>query len=630
MYLFFSIKQSIIINGKIEYKGDFIMKKMNSKELRNLYLDFWKRKKHVVIESAPLIPLEDKTVLFTIAGMQQLSQYFQGTKHPKGDMLTDIQRCVRTKDIEEVGDPSHLTCFEMLGAWSLGAYWKEESIKMTYEFITSEKYLGIPADRLYVSVFAGDKDIPRDIEAFNAWKNAGLNENHIVFLSREHNFWAGDGGGPCGTDTEMFYDTGIAPCGPDCKPGCDCQKYLEFGNNVLIQFCQHKDGTYTKLSQKNIDQGLGLERILMILNNKQSAYDTDLYDGLKSKIYQLSNLPYEENESSYRIIMDHIRTVTFILGNNLEIVPSNKERGYVLRRLIRRTIRHMRKLGIKGENAQDLINTVIEEYGDVFPELINNKLSIFERFKKENLTFNRSLDQGLKEFNKIISRIEDKKISGENAFRLFDTFGFPIELTIELAHENCFEVDVEGFNKKLKEHQEKSRNEALKAKGGLESDGDIETKYHTTTHLLNAALKKVVGDKVHQMGSNINSERMRFDFSCDHKLTEEEKAQVENLVNEWIKADLNVKCEIMSKEDAIKSGAESMFIDKYPDRVKVYTIGDVSKEICGGPHVKNTGELDLICIQKEEASSAGVRRIKAKFKESKKKQYLNDDNELTM
>ena len=592
------------------------MKKMTSNELRNLYLEFWNKKGHITINPAPLIPTEDNTVLFTTAGMQQLVSFFKEEEHKAGNMLTDVQRCVRTVDIEEVGDLCHLTCFEMLGAWSLGAYWKKESVKMTFEFLTSPQYLGIPAERLYFSVFEGDSEMPKDMETFEAWRNVGVEPSHIQFLPRSENFWElGTGVGPCGTDTEIFFDTGKEPCGEKCSVACDCKKYIEIGNNVLIQFNKDENGNITNLPKKSIDQGLGFERILMLMNKVDSAYDTDLFENLKTKISELSGKNYEADKASFRIIMDHLRSATFILGNNLDIKPSNKEQGYVLRRLIRRAIRHLKKIGVEDNVVADIAKVVIDDYKNFYPELLANADLIINKLNEEEIAFSKTLQQGMKEYKKIVNGINNKLISGEIAFKLFDTYGFPLELTVEIALEDGLDVDIDGFNECYKIHQEKSRvGSEQKFKGGLSSNGEIETKYHTATHLLNAALKLVLGKNTHQRGSNITNERMRFDFNCDHKMTEEEKMRTEEIVNQWIKEDLSVSVEKMTKEEALESGAECMFVEKYPDIVTVYSIGEISKEICGGPHVKKTGKLGYFSIVKEEASSAGIRRLKAILK----------------
>ena len=595
--------------------GGNIVKKLTSNELRKLYLDFWSERKHVIIEPAPLIPKDDNTVLFTTAGMQQLVSFFNEKEHQKGKMLTDIQRCVRTVDIDDVGDLCHLTCFEMLGAWSLGAYWKKESVKMTFEFLTNKKYLGIPKEKLYFSVFEGDSEIPRDIETYEAWCEAGADSTHIQFLSKKENFWElGTGVGPCGTDTEIFYDTGKEFCSDECGVACDCKKFIEIGNNVLIQFNKDIEGNITLLPKKSIDQGLGFERILMLLNGVDSAYDTDLFTYLKNKISELSGVNYEDNKKSFRIIMDHVRSATFILGNNSDIKPSNKEQGYVIRRLIRRAIRHLKKLGVSNNAIIELAKVVIDDYKEFYEDLYVNADSIFNRLSKEELAFNKTLQQGIKEYKKMIGRIDDNLITGKDVFRLFDTFGFPLELTIEIASEDGLKVDIENFYECYKEHQEKSRNGSeQKFKGGLASMGEIETKYHTATHLLNAALKQVLGNHVHQKGSNITNERLRFDFSHDIKMTSEEINKTEELVNNWINQAISVEKLQMKKDEAIKQGAEAQFIEKYENIVSVYKIGDVSLEVCGGPHVENTKELGKFKIVKEEASSSGVRRIKAKI-----------------
>ena len=589
------------------------MKKLTSNELRKLYLDFWSKKQHEIIKPAPLIPIGDKSVLFTTAGMQQLVSFFNDKEHEKGKKLTDIQRCVRTVDIDEVGDMCHLTCFEMLGAWSLGAYWKKESVKMTFEFLTDSKYLGIPKEKLYFSVFEGDNEIPKDIETYDAWCEAGADPTHIQFLSKSDNFWElGTGVGPCGTDTEIFYDTGKEPCSEKCCVGCDCKRFIEIGNNVLIQFDKEINGNISMLPKKSIDQGLGFERILMLLNGVDSTYDTDLFTNLKSKISELSGLEYEKNKESFRIIMDHVRSATFILGNNLDIKPSNKEQGYVLRRLIRRAIRHLRKLGISNNAIIELAKVVIDDYKEFYKELSINTESILSRLSKEEIAFNRTLQQGMKEYKKMIVGIDNKLISGKEAFKLFDTYGFPLELTIEIASEDGLKVDVEKFYECYKKHQETSRmGSEQKFKGGLATTGKVETMYHTATHLLNAALKQVLGNHVHQRGSNITAERLRFDFSHDKKMTKEEIDDTEELVNNWINQAILVEKLEMKKDEAIQQGAEAMFVEKYNDIVSVYKIGDISLEVCGGPHVENTKDLGKFKIVKEEASSAGVRRIKA-------------------
>ena len=578
---------------------------MKAIEIRNKYLDFFKKHGHVVIPSAPLIPENDPSVLFTTAGMQPLVPYLLGEKHPEGTRLTDYQKCVRTNDIEEVGDNRHLTYFEMLGNWSLGDYFKEESIAMSFEFLTKE--LQIPVEKLSVTCFAGDEDCPKDTVAAEAWKKAGILEDHIYFYGKDDNWWIAGEEGPCGPDTEMFYDTGKPACSSQCQPSCDCGKYVEIWNNVFMEYFKDKNG-YSKLKQRNVDTGLGLERMAMLLQGKQTPYDTEIFKPIMEKLEELQKV---DNIESRRIIAEHLRSSMMIISDGGR--PSNIDRGYVLRRLIRRMIRHLNKLQIDLNELSTLIDLNVENLKEMYPELEKNKQFIKEVMLGEKDKFVKTLSHGEKEFQKEIGKLDKTKIiPGQVVFRLYDTYGFPIELTIELALEKGIKVDEDGFKEKYKAHQELSRTASSgQFKGGLGGNGEKETKYHTATHLLNAALKVVVNKDVHQKGSNITEERMRFDFSCDHKLSDEEKQKTEDLVNEWIKEGLDVKVEEMSKNDAINSGAECMFIEKYPDMVTVYSIGDVSKELCGGPHVKNTSELGHFKIVKEEASSAGVRRIKA-------------------
>lgn len=580
---------------------------MKAIEIRNKYLEFFKRHGHKVIPSAPLIPENDPSVLFTTAGMQPLVPYLLGEKHPEGTRLTDYQKCVRTNDIEEVGDNRHLTYFEMLGNWSLGDYFKEESIAMSFEFLTKE--LGIPKEKLSVTCFAGDDDCPRDEEAAAAWKKAGISEEHIYYYGKDDNWWIAGEEGPCGPDTEMFYDTGKPACGPDCQPSCDCGKYVEIWNNVFMEYFKDKNG-YSKLSKKNVDTGLGLERMAMLLQGKETPFDTELFEPVMKKLKSL-----QENDiiESRRIVAEHLRSSMMIISDGGR--PSNLDRGYVLRRLIRRMIRHMNKLQINLDELSNLVDVNIETLKEMYPELEKNKENIKAVINEEKDKFMKTLINGEREFEKEINKMKQSGktiISGDVVFRLYDTYGFPPEVTKELAGENGYEVNIEEFEELFKKHQEKSRaGSEAKFKGGLAEQTEETIKYHTATHLLNAALKQVIGKDAHQRGSNITVERMRFDFNCDHKLTDEEKQRVEDLVNEWIKQALPVTKEEMKKEDAIKSGAECMFIEKYPDIVTVYSIGDISKELCGGPHVKNTNELGHFKIKKEEASSSGVRRIKA-------------------
>lgn len=581
---------------------------MKAIDIRNKYLNFFKNHGHKVIPSAPLIPENDPSVLFTTAGMQPLVPYLLGEKHPEGTRLTDYQKCVRTVDIDEVGDNRHLTYFEMLGNWSLGDYFKEESIKMSFDFLTKE--LGIPLEKLSVTVFAGDEDAPRDEESARIWKEAGMPEDHIYYFGKDDNWWIAGEEGPCGPDTEMFYDTGKEPCSKECNPSCGCGKYVEVWNNVFMEYYKTKDGVYSKLKQRNVDTGLGLERMNMLLQGKETPYDTEIFEPIMKK---LSELAKNEDISSRRIVAEHLRSSMMIISDGGR--PSNVDRGYVLRRLIRRMTRHLNKLQIDLNELPNLIDLNIDILSEMYPELNKNRDTIKQVIVEEKDKFVKTLTHGEKEFEKVITRIKNEnlqKIDGQVVFKLYDTYGFPPEVTSDLAHEQGLEIDMDGFEKLFKEHQEKSRmGSDQKFKGGLADQSPETICYHTATHLLNAALKIVIGKDVHQKGSNITPERMRFDFSCDHKLTDEEKKQAEDLVNEWIKQALPVTVEEMKKEDAIDSGAECMFIEKYPDIVTVYSIGDVSKELCGGPHVKNTSELGIFKIKKEEASSAGVRRIKA-------------------
>ena len=576
--------------------------------LKDLYIDFFVSKGHKWIPSAPVVPENDPSVLFNTAGMQPLIPYLMGNPHPYGTRLVDYQKCIRTNDLEEVGDKTHHTFFEMLGNWSLGDYFKEESISYSFEFLT--KVLNIPLERLAVTVFCGDNDIPRDEVSANTWKKLGIKEERIAYLGDADNFWIAGESGPCGSDTEIFYFRSNDEIPEVFDPNDD--RWVEIWNNVFMQYNKSSDGIITELPKKNVDTGMGLERVVAVLEGVDDNYKTSIWKDIISTIEKVSNKPYEGNEKQFRIIADHIRTAVFISADPAGIKPSNTDQGYILRRLIRRAIRHAKNLDIDINSnwESEIALSVLNLYSKYYKELVDNKDVVLEVLKNEKIKFNRTLEKGLKEFNKVASTKSD--IDGLTAFHLFDTYGFPIELTVELAHELNLNVDVKGFEEKFKEHQELSRTASKgKFKGGLAGNGEIETKYHTATHLLNAALKVVVGCDVHQKGSNITSERMRFDFSCDHKLTDLEKEKVENLVNEWINEGLDVIKEEMKKEDAIKSGAECMFIEKYPDIVTVYSIGNISKELCGGPHVNNTNELGHFKIVKEEASSAGVRRIKA-------------------
>lgn len=580
---------------------------MKAIDIRNKYLNFFERHGHKLIPSAPLIPENDPSVLFNTAGMQPLVPYLLGEKHPEGTRLTDYQKCLRTNDIDEVGDNRHLTYFEMLGNWSLGDYFKEESIQMSYEFLTKE--LGIPSEKISVTCFAGDDDCPRDTVSAEAWKKAGILEDHIYYYGKDDNWWIAGEEGPCGPDTEMFYDTGKEPCSEHCEPSCDCGKYVEIWNNVFMEYFKDENG-YSKLKQKNVDTGLGLERMAMLLQGKETPFDTEIFEPVMKKLTELSK---KDNIESKRIVAEHLRSSIMIISDGGK--PSNVDRGYILRRLIRRMIRHINKLEIDLSSLEDLVYLNIDTLNELYPELEANKEMIKSVIIEEKDKFVKTLAKGEKEFFKEISGIKEKSINvlpGSMVFRLYDTYGFPPEVTKELAKENGFGIDIKEFNRLFEIHQQKSRaGSEQKFKGGLAEQNKETIAYHTATHLLNAALKKVLGSDTHQKGSNITTERMRFDFNCDHKLTDEEKAKIEEVVNDWIKAGLDVKCEEMKKEDAVKSGAECMFIEKYPGIVTVYTIGDVSKELCGGPHVKNTSELGKFKIKKEEASSSGIRRIKA-------------------
>ena len=581
---------------------------MKAIEIRNKYLNFFKSHGHAVIPSAPLIPENDPSVLFTTAGMQPLVPYLLGEPHPAGTRLTDYQKCVRTNDIDEVGDNRHLTYFEMLGNWSLGDYFKEESIQMSYDFLTKE--LRIPAEKLSVTCFAGDEDCARDEVTASCWKKAGIPEERIYYFGKDDNWWIAGETGPCGPDTEMFYDTGKPKCSPECNPSCGCGKYVEIWNNVFMEFYKDENGKYSKLKQHNVDTGLGLERMTMLLEGKETPFETELFAPIMDKLVELQKV---DNIASRRIVAEHLRSSMMIICDGGR--PSNVDRGYILRRLIRRMVRHMNKLQISLDELSTLIDINVENLKEMYPALETNRDTIKTVILEEKDKFVKTLEKGEKEFAKKIETVKEQGqniVPGKMVFRLYDTYGFPPEVTEELATENGMKIDKEEFEKLFKEHQEKSRaGSEQKFKGGLASTGEMETKYHTATHLLNAALKQVLGAHVHQRGSNITAERMRFDFSHPAKMTDEEKQKTEDLVNEWISQEIPVEHLEMKKEDAIKMGAEAMFIEKYGDIVSVYKIGDVSLELCGGPHVSNTSELGHFKIKKEESSSSGVRRIKA-------------------
>lgn len=668
------------------------MKTMTANGLRQLFVEFFVSKGHAVIPSASIIPENDPTVLFTTAGMHPLVPYLMGQPHPAGNRLVNVQKCIRTGDIDDVGDSSHLTFFEMLGNWSLGDYFKKEMIPWSWEFLTSPKWLGIDPDRLAFSVFAGDETAPRDEESRDLWRACGVQEERIFFLPRENNWWGPAGlTGPCGPDTEMFIITDKAPCGPDCSPACSCGRYLEIWNDVFMQYNKQADGSYIPLAQKNVDTGMGLERTIGVLTGKKSVYETDLFTGIIGRIEDLSGKKYEgaddETARAFRIVADHMRTSTFILGDHRGVSPSNVDQGYVLRRLIRRAVRFGRHLELPDGFTAEVAKTIIAQYRDAYPELEENSAFVLEQLLLEEQRFQRSLSQGLKEFEKAISRIDqlsalfggmqselkavlpadfEKKlyeaqeiannvsstlkprpellgmieelkkfvaavdtvadfarrandfaktlntIDGRDAFKLYDTYGFPLEITQELARERGLLVDENDFAERFRQHQIKSQAGAeQRFKGGLADHDEETTKLHTATHLLHTALRRVLGEDVHQKGSNITAERLRFDFTFGRKMTPEEIAEVQRLVNEAIDKKMPVTMEEMTVDEAKKNGAIGLFESKYGERVNVYTMGDFSKEICGGPHVKNTGELGGFKILKEESSSAGVRRIKA-------------------
>lgn len=592
--------------------------KITSNELRRKFLSFFKEKGHTVIESASLIPENDASVLFTTAGMHPLIPYLMGQPHPGGKRLADVQKCVRTGDIEEVGDGSHLTFFEMLGNWSLGDYFKQESIRWSYEFLTDKKYLGINPEKIAVSVFEGDSDCPRDEESAEIWRKCGIPNERIFYLPKKNNWWIAGTTGPCGPDTEIFYINDKEPCSEGCSPACDCGRYLEIWNNVFMQYNKLPDGTYEPLRQKNVDTGMGLERTVRVLNGFGSVYEIDGFQPAIALVEELSGKKYGDSADitkAMRILCDHIRTATFILGDQVGVTPSNLDKGYVLRRLIRRAVRYGHSLEMKDGDIVRVAKLYIEQYKEVYRELGQNEEKVLDELAKEEERFSKTLVAGEKAFLKIIENIPAKEINGKTAFRLYDTFGFPIELTVEYARERGFTVDTEGFKACYAEHQAKSNAaSAQHFKGGLADDSEITTKLHSATHLLQAALRRVLGEEVKQKGSNITTERLRFDFSFHRPLTEEEIRRTEDMVNEVIAQKLPIVCTEMPLEKAREIGAMGLFGDKYGEVVKVYTMGDFSKEMCGGPHAKNTGDLGKFVITKEQSSSAGVRRIKAELR----------------
>ncbi len=596
------------------------MKKLTSETLRQLYLKFFESKGHKIIPSASLIPENDPTVLFTTAGMHPLVPYLLGEKHPAGNRLTDVQKCVRTGDIDEVGDSSHCTFFEMLGNWSLGDYFKKEMIPWSFEFLTSKEYLGIPVEDIAVTCFAGDKDCPKDEESAKLWKECGILPENIYYLPKSGNWWGPAGTtGPCGPDTEMHiirnhaeadklgkYDFDNAPSGT----------FLEIWNDVFMQYNKNADGKYEPLKQKNVDTGMGLERTLCILNGKASVYETDIFEKAIEKIEGLTNRKYEEGGEitrAFRVVLDHVRTATFMLGDTKGIVPSNTDQGYILRRIIRRAVRFGRNIGLPQGSLKTVAQTIIDKYSDVYPELVKNSARIFEELEKEENKFSKTLQQGIREFEKVALALSaGGEIDGVTAFHLYDTYGFPVEITNEMAREKGLTVDVKGYEAAYAEHQAKSRaGSEQKFACGLADHKEQTTNLHTATHLLHAALKKVCSPDIEQRGSNITEERLRFDFNFARKLTPEEVAEVERLINEQIALDIPVTMKEMTLEDAKKEGFTGLFESKYGEMVKTYSIGEFSKEICGGPHAEHTGLLGTFKIAKQENVSAGVKRIKA-------------------
>lgn len=595
---------------------------MTSRELRESYLEFFKSKGHAVIPSASLIPENDPSVLFTTAGMHPLVPYLLGQKHPAGKRLCDVQKCVRTGDIDEVGDATHCTFFEMLGNWSLGDYFREESIEFSFEFLT--KVLEIPSEKIAVSVFAGDEDCERDEIAAKKWNELGIAKDKIFYLPKENNWWYAGPTGPCGSDTEIFIDTGKEPCGEDCSPACDCGKYVEIWNNVFMQFNRDKDGNFQPLAQKNVDTGMGLERTICMLNGYKSVYETDLFADVIAKISSLCGKEYgkdEEDTRAMRIIADHMRTATFMIGDEKGIVPSNVDQGYVLRRLLRRSVRFARQLGMDSKELVTIAEMFINKYCDIYTELADNRDKVLAEIAKEEEKFGKTLENGIKEIEKVLKFVQNGMLNGKTAFRLYDTYGFPIEMTQEICKEKGFGVDIEGYHNAFAEHQKKSQAGAeQKFKGGLADSGEQTTYLHTATHLMLAGLKKVLGrDDIEQKGSNITAERLRFDFNFERPLTEEEKKGVEKFVNDAIARDIPVVCEEMPIEKAREINAVGVFGSRYGEVVKVYTIGDVDCQICGGPHAERTGQLGEFKIVKEQSSSAGIRRIKAVIDTTKAK-----------
>lgn len=592
---------------------------MTANTLRRKYIDFFCEKDHVEISGKSLIPENDPTVLFTTAGMHPLVPYLLGQVHPAGNRLTDVQKCIRTGDIESVGDTSHLTFFEMLGNWSLRDYFKKEALSWSFEFLTAPSFLSLEKERLFVTVFAGDEDAPFDKESYDIWRSLGIAEERIFPLPKKDNWWGPAGQtGPCGPDSEMFYDTGLEPCCEECRPGCSCGKYFEIWNNVFIQYNKQADGTYTPLPQPCVDTGMGVERTITMLQGKKNVYETELFSPILKAISGICGKEYEESEKtvqSFRIIADHIKTAVMILGDSNSIKPSNLGQGYILRRLIRRAVRHGLKLGIEENFLGLLADAVMEIYRDVYEELKDRRDVVISELALEESQFRKTLEHGHREFDKLLPNLlrnPKKIIPGRVAFRLYDTYGFPVELTEELASEHGMDVDREGFDSAFKKHQETSKKGAEKTfKGGLADNSVMSTRYHTATHLLHEALRRVLGNHVAQKGSNITPERLRFDFAHPEPMTAEEKMAVEKLVNQKISENLEVKMDTMSLEQAQKMNARALFEGKYDEQVKVYSIGNFSLEVCGGPHVESLGGLGSFKIVKEQSISRGVRRIRA-------------------
>ncbi len=585
---------------------------MTAKELRQKYIAFFREKGHREIKSAPLVPENDPTVLFTTAGMHPLVPFLLGETHPQGTRLVNYQKCIRTGDIEEVGDDVHLTFFEMLGNWSLGDYFKDEAISWSYEFLTSEKWLNLPLERLAMSVFEGDEDAPFDQESYAKWLSLGIKPERVAKLPKKDNWWGPAGQtGPCGPDTEMFYWVGEMPAPAVFEP--EDRRWVEIWNDVFMQYNKQADGTFKPLAKQNVDTGMGLERVTCVLQGKSSCYDTELFAPLFAKLSEISGKENPRESKSGRIVVEHLRSATFIMADGIS--PGNVDQAYVLRRLIRRAIREGRQLGIETTFADRMVEVVIDQYGDIYPELTRNRERILSDVREEETKFSETLEKGIREFNKMIERVpahvQKKVIAGRKAFDLYQTYGFPVEVTREMAKEQGFELDMEGFQKAYEAHQELSRAGSERFKGGLADHSDRTTALHTATHLMHQALRTVLGEHVQQKGSNITHERLRFDFSHDDKVSKEDLQRVEAIVNEQIERALPITVEEMDVESAKESGALGFFEERYGDRVKVYTIGDFSKEICGGPHVTNTKELGHFAIKKEEASSRGVRRIKA-------------------